>query len=183
MISTPPPQPPLPWWCCYSRCCCYRTVNVGQCLVGAAGPVAMMISTPPHPPLPWWLVLPPHPPLPWWCCYSRCCCYRTVNLGQCLVGAAGPVAMMISTPPHPPLPWWLVLPPHPPLPWWCCYSRCCCYRTVNVGQCLVGAAGPVAMAAPPVLSAVWFPPTERTTCTAIAYGLTMLLLGMGFIVG
>lgn len=38
---------------------------------------------------------------------------------------------------------------------------------INIGQALNGAAGPVVMAAPPVLSSIWFPQNQRFTATAI----------------
>ena len=39
---------------------------------------------------------------------------------------------------------------------------------IHCGQIIVNLAGPVAMAAPPVLSSTWFPPHQRTTATAIS---------------
>ena len=41
-------------------------------------------------------------------------------------------------------------------------------RCAHLGNIFVGLAGPVAFAAGPVLSSVWFPPHQRTTATAIA---------------
>ncbi|XP_033730627.1 solute carrier family 49 member 4 homolog, partial [Pecten maximus] len=41
-------------------------------------------------------------------------------------------------------------------------------RTANIAAFLNALGGPVAMGAPPVLSAAWFPPNQRTTSTAIA---------------
>lgn len=38
---------------------------------------------------------------------------------------------------------------------------------IHCGQIIVGFAGPVGMAAPPLLSSTWFPPHQRTTATAI----------------
>lgn len=38
---------------------------------------------------------------------------------------------------------------------------------INIGQAINGAAGPVVMAAPPVLSSIWFPLHQRFTATAI----------------
>lgn len=38
---------------------------------------------------------------------------------------------------------------------------------INIGQVLIMAGGPVALGAPPLVSATWFPPDERTTATAI----------------
>ncbi|XP_033761457.1 solute carrier family 49 member 4 homolog [Pecten maximus] len=40
--------------------------------------------------------------------------------------------------------------------------------TANIAAFLNALGGPVAMGAPPVLSAAWFPPNQRTTSTAIA---------------
>jgi FLVCR family MFS transporter len=56
-------------------------------------------------------------------------------------------------------------------------------RLANAGAFLNGAAGPVAMAASPVLSSVWFPPNERTTATAISSTLNYLGVALSFVVG
>ena len=45
---------------------------------------------------------------------------------------------------------------------------------MHVGQMLNGLAGPVAMAAPPLLSATWFPAKQRTTSTSFIILLTSL---------
>ncbi|XP_033744145.1 solute carrier family 49 member 4-like [Pecten maximus] len=55
--------------------------------------------------------------------------------------------------------------------------------TVHTGQLLNGLGGPVAMGLPPVLSATWFPPHERTTATAISQILNGLGVGVSFIIG
>lgn len=39
---------------------------------------------------------------------------------------------------------------------------------IHMGQFVTGLGGPVAMAAPPLVSAAWFPPSQRTTATAIS---------------
>lgn len=39
---------------------------------------------------------------------------------------------------------------------------------INIGQFLIMAGGPVSIGGPPLVSATWFPPGERTTATAIA---------------
>ena len=54
---------------------------------------------------------------------------------------------------------------------------------MNVGQGLNGLAGPVAMAAPPAISAVWFPPEQRTQATAIGVFFGMLGTASGFLLG
>lgn len=55
--------------------------------------------------------------------------------------------------------------------------------TVHTGQLLNGLGGPVAMGLPPVLSATWFPPHERTTATAVSQILNGLGVGVFFIIG
>ncbi|KAL4228584.1 Solute carrier 49 member 4 [Mactra antiquata] len=54
---------------------------------------------------------------------------------------------------------------------------------IHFGQFLNGLAGPIAMGAPPALSAEWFPPEQRTTATAIATVTNTLGLAMSFILG
>lgn len=54
---------------------------------------------------------------------------------------------------------------------------------MNIGQMLNGLAGPVAMAGPPIVSATWFPPHERTTATAISSMIGLMGTGCGFILG
>lgn len=53
----------------------------------------------------------------------------------------------------------------------------------HIAQFANGLAGPVAMAAPPILSAVWFPPRERTTATAIGALFNSLGVAFSFIMG
>ena len=56
-------------------------------------------------------------------------------------------------------------------------------RLMNLGQALNGLAGPIAMAGPPAVSAVWFPPHQRTTATAIGTFFGMLGTASGFLIG
>ena len=49
----------------------------------------------------------------------------------------------------------------------------------HVGSVLNGFAGAVVMAAPPAISAVWFPPEQRTTATAINQVFNTLGNGLG----
>lgn len=44
-------------------------------------------------------------------------------------------------------------------------------------------AGPVAMCAPPLISAVWFPPRQRTTATAVTALATYYGLAFSFVIG
>ncbi|XP_056000684.1 solute carrier family 49 member 4-like isoform X2 [Ostrea edulis] len=55
--------------------------------------------------------------------------------------------------------------------------------TANIGQALNGFAGPIAMGAPPLVSAVWFPVHERTTATSISSGFNLLGIAISFIIG
>ena len=52
----------------------------------------------------------------------------------------------------------------------------------HAGHILNGFGGPVAMATPSVLSAVWFPPEQRTTSTAIGQVFNGLGVGVSFII-
>lgn len=54
---------------------------------------------------------------------------------------------------------------------------------MHVGQALNGLAGPVAMAGPPAVSAVWFPPDQRTRATAVGSLFGMVGSAVGFIIG
>ncbi|XP_053372758.1 solute carrier family 49 member 4 homolog [Mercenaria mercenaria] len=54
---------------------------------------------------------------------------------------------------------------------------------IHFGQFLNGLAGPIAMGAPPALSAEWFPPEQRTTATAIATVTNTLGLAVSFLLG
>ncbi|XP_022100532.1 disrupted in renal carcinoma protein 2 homolog [Acanthaster planci] len=55
--------------------------------------------------------------------------------------------------------------------------------TANVGQVFVGVSAPILQAAPTQLSAVWFPPHQRTTSTAIASTAGYLGLAGSFLIG
>ena len=57
------------------------------------------------------------------------------------------------------------------------------HRTMNAGQLLDSAAGPVAMAAIPAMSATWFPPDQRTTATAIASRVQAFGGALPFVLG
>ena len=54
---------------------------------------------------------------------------------------------------------------------------------INLGQFLVMAGGPVAIGAPPLVSATWFPPRERTTATAIGTLAGYFGIAIAFAVG
>lgn len=54
---------------------------------------------------------------------------------------------------------------------------------INIGQILNGFAGPVSMAGPPLLSALWFPASQRATATSIAILSMNLGLSISFIIG
>ncbi|KAL6068118.1 MFS domain-containing protein [Balamuthia mandrillaris] len=54
---------------------------------------------------------------------------------------------------------------------------------VIIGQALNAAVGPIVMAIPPKLSAVWFPPRQRTTATAISGLANILGTTVGFLMG
>ena len=54
---------------------------------------------------------------------------------------------------------------------------------MHLGQALNGFGGPVAMGAPPLLSAVWFPVHERTTSTAFGNVLNGFGVAVSFIIG
>ena len=56
-------------------------------------------------------------------------------------------------------------------------------RLIHTGQFLNGLAGPIAMGAPPALSAEWFPPEQRTTATAIATVSNVFGLAVSFLLG
>ena len=57
------------------------------------------------------------------------------------------------------------------------------FRLMHAGQALNGLAGPVAMAAPPAVSAIWFPPDQRTTATAVGTLFGMMGTAVGFFLG
>ncbi|XP_073245617.1 solute carrier family 49 member 4 homolog [Porites lutea] len=54
---------------------------------------------------------------------------------------------------------------------------------INAGQFITMAGGPVAIGAPPLVSATWFPPGERTTATAIGTLAGYFGIAMAFAVG
>lgn len=54
---------------------------------------------------------------------------------------------------------------------------------INAGQFITMAGGPVAIGAPPLVSATWFPPSERTTATAIGTLAGYFGIAMAFAVG
>eukprot|EP00048_Salpingoeca_helianthica_P006651 m.101062 g.101062 ORF g.101062 m.101062 type:complete len:462 (-) comp14085_c1_seq1:34-1419(-) len=58
-----------------------------------------------------------------------------------------------------------------------------CLVLTHIGQALNGLAGPVAMAAAPVLSATWFPTEQRATATAIMAMANTLGVALAFVVG
>lgn len=54
---------------------------------------------------------------------------------------------------------------------------------IHMGQILNGFGGPVAMAVPPALSAIWFPANQRTVATAIGTVSNNLGMSLSFIIG
>lgn len=52
---------------------------------------------------------------------------------------------------------------------------------IHLGQILNGIAGPLIMAPPPKLSAVWFPPNQRTTATSIGTMAPYVGSAVGFL--
>ena len=54
---------------------------------------------------------------------------------------------------------------------------------MHIGQFLTGMGGPIAMAAPPVISATWFPAKQRSTATGLMLCLLMLGIALSYIVG
>ena len=53
----------------------------------------------------------------------------------------------------------------------------------HCGSILNGIAGAVVMSAPPALSAIWFPPDQRTTATCLSQVFTQIGTGLSFILG
>ena len=56
-------------------------------------------------------------------------------------------------------------------------------RSMGAGQLLNGLAGPVAQAAPTLLSSTWFPPEQRTSSTAVAALCGSLGVAISFVIG
>lgn len=54
---------------------------------------------------------------------------------------------------------------------------------IHIGQFVTGLGGPVAMAAPPLVSAAWFPPSQRTTATAISSLACYSGTALSFVIG
>ncbi|KAK3589570.1 hypothetical protein CHS0354_043025 [Potamilus streckersoni] len=54
---------------------------------------------------------------------------------------------------------------------------------IHIGQFINGAAGPVAMGGPPVVSAEWFPPHQRTTATAVSIVISSFGVATSFLLG
>jgi len=58
-----------------------------------------------------------------------------------------------------------------------------CGRFMNGGQLMNGLAGPVFMAAPPLISATWFPASQRTTATSLGILSGNVGFALAFIIG
>ena len=56
-------------------------------------------------------------------------------------------------------------------------------RTANFGQFFIALAGPFIVQGPPLLSAAWFPPHQRTTATSVASTCMIFGVAMSFIIG
>ncbi|GFR78514.1 disrupted in renal carcinoma protein 2-like protein [Elysia marginata] len=54
---------------------------------------------------------------------------------------------------------------------------------MHAGHFCIGASGPVAMGAIPALSAIWFPPQERVTATALGTSIGMFGVALSFVLG
>ena len=54
---------------------------------------------------------------------------------------------------------------------------------INSGQFILMISGPIALGAPPLVSATWFPPSERTTATAIGTLAGYFGIALAFSVG
>ena len=65
----------------------------------------------------------------------------------------------------------------------CLFVFFCQIRLMHIGQFFNGVGGPVAMAAPPAISATWFPASQRSTATGLMYSLLMLGIALSFIIG
>ena len=56
-------------------------------------------------------------------------------------------------------------------------------RLNHIGLFLNGLAGPVALSAPPLVSAYWFPPKQRTTATALTSLAAYYGVSFSFVIG
>ncbi|XP_072029148.1 solute carrier family 49 member 4-like [Amphiura filiformis] len=54
---------------------------------------------------------------------------------------------------------------------------------MNIGHIFLGLAGPLLQAGPPLVSAVWFPPHQRTTSTAFLTAMTYMGIACSFLIG
>ncbi|XP_072020912.1 solute carrier family 49 member 4-like [Amphiura filiformis] len=54
---------------------------------------------------------------------------------------------------------------------------------MNAGHVFIGLAGPVLMACPPLVSATWFPPHQRTTSTAYLTAMAYMGVACSFLIG
>jgi len=62
-------------------------------------------------------------------------------------------------------------------------SACMLSRLIHGGQLFNGLAAPVCMAAPPLISATWFPATQRTTATSLGLLSGNVGFALSFIIG
>ncbi|XP_072029151.1 solute carrier family 49 member 4-like isoform X2 [Amphiura filiformis] len=54
---------------------------------------------------------------------------------------------------------------------------------MNIGQIVIGLSAPLIQAGPPLVSAVWFPPHQRTTSTAFLSAMTYMGIACSFLIG
>ena len=57
------------------------------------------------------------------------------------------------------------------------------FRPMNIGHILNGLGGPVLVAGPPLFSATWFPPHQRTTSTGILTSAGYVGVAVSFFLG